>query len=198
MASDATPKLTQAISDRDHIQGPIDAPVIFVEYGDYQCQFCGQAHSVIRELQERLEDRFCYVFRHFPISTQHPDAQHAAEAAEAAAAQGKFWEMHDYLYTHQGELDDQHLFKYAADLELDTERFERELKEHVYADRVSEDFRSGVRSGVNGTPTFYINGERYDGPWDIESLLTEIEKPLGVQVRNLFQRFTRLQASGGI
>lgn len=138
------------------------------------------------------------VFRHFPLVSIHDKAVPAAEAAEAAGAQGKFWEMHHYLFTHQGELDDQHLFQYAAELGLDTERFERELKEHVYADRVREDFRSGVRSGVNGTPTFYINGERYDGPWDVESLLTEIEKPLGVQVRNLFQRFTRLQASGGI
>jgi NhaA family Na+:H+ antiporter len=176
----------------------LDAPVTFVEYGDYQCQHCRRAHSIVQDLQERLGDRFCYVFRHFPISTAHPNAQHAAEAAEAAAAQGRFWEMHDYLYDHQDSLDDEHLIQYAAELGLDSERFERELNEHVYADRVREDFLSGVRSGVNGTPTFYINGERYDGPWDVESLLAEMQKPLGIQVRNLFQRFTRLQASGGI
>jgi NhaA family Na+:H+ antiporter len=169
-----------------------------VEYGDYQCPHCRQAHSIVRDLQGRLGNRFCYVFRHFPIGTAHPDAQRAAEAAEAAAAQGKFWEMHDHLYKHQDALDDEHLVQYAAELGLDTKRFERELREHVYADRVREDFVSGVRSGVNGTPSFYINGERYDGPWDVESLLAEIQKPLGVQVRNLFQRFTRLQASGGI
>jgi NhaA family Na+:H+ antiporter len=198
MSSVASPKLTPRVSDRDHTQGPMGAPVTFVEYGDYQCPHCRQAQSIVRELQERLGDRFCYVFRHFPISTAHPNAQHAAEAAEAAAAQGKFWQMHDYLYEHQGALDDEHLVQYAAELGLDTQRFERELKEHVYEDQVREDFLSGVRSGVNGTPTFYINGERFDGPWDVESLLAEIEKPLGVQVRNLFQSFTRLQASGGI
>lgn len=198
MSSTTTPELTPPLSERDHRQGPIDAPVTFVEYGDYQCPHCRQAHSIVRDLQERLGNRFCYVFRHFPINTVHPDAQLAAEAAEAAAAQGKFWEVHDYLYQHQDALDDEHLIQYAAELGLDAERFERELREHVYADRVREDFVSGVRSGVNGTPSFYINGERYDGPWDVESLLAEIQKPLGVQVRNLFQRFTRLQASGGI
>ncbi len=198
MSSTTTPELTPPLSERDHTQGPIDAPVTFVEYGDYQCPHCRQAHSIVRDLQERLGNRFCYVFRHFPISTVHPDAQLAAEAAEAAAAQGKFWEMHDHLYQHQDVLDEEHLIQYAAELGLDTQRFERELTDHVYADRVREDFVSGVRSGVNGTPSFYINGERYDGPWDVESLLAEIQKPLGVQVRNLFQRFTRLQASGGI
>jgi NhaA family Na+:H+ antiporter len=198
MSSTKTAQLTPPLGERDHRQGPIDAPVTFVEYGDYQCPHCRQAHSIARDIQTRLGNRLCYVFRHFPISTAHPDAQRAAEAAEAAAAQGKFWEMHDYLYEHQDALDDEHLVKYAAELGLDTNRFERELKEHVYADRVREDFVSGVRSGVNGTPSFYINGERYDGPWDVESLLAEIQKPLGVQVRNLFQRFTRLQASGGI
>jgi len=198
MSSAATSKLTPPVGDRDHVQGPIDAPVTFVEYGDYQCPHCLQAHLIVRELQERLGDRFCYVFRHFPLSASHPNAQHAAEAAEAAAAQGKFWEMHDHLFRHQGALDDSHLVQYAAQLGLDMERFERELREGVYADRVREDIQSGVPSGVNGTPTFYINGSRYDGPWDVESLLAEIEKPLGVQVRNLFQRFTRLQASGGI
>jgi NhaA family Na+:H+ antiporter len=191
-------KLTPPLNERDHRRGPIDAPVAFVEYGDYQCPHCRQAHSVVWDLQERLGDRFCYVFRHFPISTAHPNAQQAGEAAEAAAAQGKFWEMHDYLYDHQDALGEEQLVQYAAELGLDTERFQRDLTEHVYEDRVREDFLNGVRSGVNGTPTFYINGERYDGPWDVESLLAEIEKPLGVQVRNLFQRFTRLQASGGI
>jgi len=198
MSSATSPKLTPRLSERDHKQGPVDAPVTFVEYGDYQCPHCRQAHSIVRDLQERLGNRFCYVFRHFPISTVHTDAQLAAEAAEAAAAQGKFWEMHDYLYQHQDALDDEHLIQYAAELGLDTKRFERELRDHVYAERVREDFVSGVRSGVNGTPSFYINSERYDGPWDVESLLAEIQKPVGVQVRNLFQRFTRLQASGGI
>jgi len=198
MSSVVAARLTPPVGERDHRHGPLDAPVTFVEYGDYQCPHCRQAHSVARDLQEHLGERICYVYRHFPISSAHPDAQRAAEAAEASAAQGKFWEMHDTLYQHQDALDDEHLLRYAAELGLDTQRFERELAEGVYADRVREDSLSGVRSGMSGTPTFFINGERYDGPWDFESLLAEMEKPLGIQVRNLFQRFTRLQAAGGI
>lgn len=191
-------KLTPAIGKDDHVQGRRDAGVTFVEYGDYECPHCLQAHGIVRELQERLGDQFSYIFRHFPIRTSHIHAQHAAEAAEAAAAQGKFWEMHDKLFANQDALDDASLVNLAREIGLDVERFQRELEEHVYAERVSESFRSGVRSGVNGTPTFYINGERYDGPWDVESLEEEIERPLGVQVRSLFQRFARLQAAGGI
>jgi NhaA family Na+:H+ antiporter len=198
MSPDSVPQLKPPVSERDHIQGPADAAVIFLEYGDYECPHCLQAHSIIGELQERLGDQFCYVFRHFPIRTSHPHAQHAAEAAEAAGAQGKFWEMHNKLFESQDDLSDEKLFEFAAEIGIDVERFKRELQEKVHAAKVQEDFRSGVRSGVNGTPTFYINGERYDGPWDVESLIEEIEKPLGVQVRNLFQRFTRVQASGGI
>jgi NhaA family Na+:H+ antiporter len=191
-------RLTSPIGESDHIQGQRDAPVAFVEYGDYECPHCRQAHGIVRELQEQLGDRFSYSFRHFPIRTSHVHAQHAAEAAEAAAAQGKFWEMHDKLFANQDALDDESLVHLAGEIGLDVERFRRELESHMYADRVSDNFRSGVRSGVNGTPTFYINGERYDGPWDVESLEEEIERPLGVQVRSLFQRFARLQASGGI
>ncbi|MEJ2011078.1 MAG: Na+/H+ antiporter NhaA [Anaerolineales bacterium] len=193
-----TAQLAPAVDDQDHRRGPADAPVVFVEYGDYECPHCRQAHGIVSELHERLGDRFSYVFRHFPIRSSHIHAQHAAEAAEAAAAQGKFWEMHDKLFANQDALDDESLIRYAAEIGLDVERFKRELAERVYAERVNEDFRSGVRSGANGTPTFYINGERYDGPWDVESLKEEIERPLGVQVRSLFQRFARLQASGGI
>ena len=117
----------------------------------------------------------CFVFRHFPLTQIHPHAEHAAEAAEAAGAQGKFWQMHDTLFEHQHALDDAHLVRYAAELKLDVDRFERELAEHVYANRVREDFLSGVRSGVNGTPTFFINGLRYDGSYDLEMLLAAIE-----------------------
>lgn len=198
MTSHAPPKLTLPIGGRDHVQGVEGARVTLVEYGDYQCPHCRQVHPIVRDLQSRFKDRLRYVFRHFPITTVHSEAQRAAEAAEAAAAQGKFWEMHSYLFEHQEALDDDHLVQYAAELGLDTERFERELREEVYADRVREDFVSGVRSGVNGTPTFFINGVRYDGPWDLESLIAEIEKPLGVRVRLMFQQFTRLQASGGL
>ena len=190
--------LTQSVGEHDHVLGRRDAPVTFVEYGDYECPHCLQAHGIVRELQERLGDSFSYVYRHFPIRTSHVHAQHAAEAAEAAAAQGKFWEMHDKLFANQDALDDESLVRLAGEIGLDVERFKRELDSRMYAERVSENFRSGVRSGVNGTPTFYINGGRYDGPWDVKSLEEEIERPLGVQVRSLFQRFARLQASGGI
>jgi protein-disulfide isomerase len=190
MQSDA--KLTLPVGDRDHILGPEDAPVTLVEYGDLECPYCRQVNPVIRELRRRMGGRLRYVFRQFPISSSHPHAKMAAEAAEAAGAQGKFWEMHEYLLEHQGALDEAHLLEYAEELELDVGRFENDLKEHTYADKVREDFKSGVRSGVNGTPTFFINGTRYDGPWDLESLIEAIEKPLGVQVRIFAQEFARI------
>lgn len=196
MQSDA--KLTLPVGDRDHILGQEDAPVTLVEYGDLECPYCRQVNPVIRELRRRMGGRLRYVFRQFPISSSHPHAQMAAEAAEAAGAQGKYWEMHDYLLEHQLALEEVNLLEYAAELELDVERFERDLKEHTYADKVREDFKSGVRSGVNGTPTFFINGSRYDGPWDVESLIEAIEKPLGVQVRIFAQEFARIEASGGV
>jgi NhaA family Na+:H+ antiporter len=198
MASHASTKLTPPAGDRDHIQGPEDAPVTLVEYGDYECPHCRQVKPIIEQLQSRFGDRLRYVFRHLPITSQHPNAQLAAEAAEAAAAQGKFWEMHGVLFEHQGALGQEELTHYAAAIGLDVQRFERELAEHEHAERVREDFLSGVRSGANGTPTFFLNDMRYDGPWDLDSLIAEIEKPLGVQVRLLFRQFTRLQASSGI
>jgi protein-disulfide isomerase len=130
----------------------------------------------VKQVQQRMGDRLRFVFRNFPLTNAHPHAQHAAETAEAAAAQDKFWQMHDYLYEHQRELDDSHLLRYAAVLDLDTGRFEQEMKEHAYAARVSEDFRSGIRSGVNGTPTFFINGRRHDGSYDAETLIAAIER----------------------
>jgi NhaA family Na+:H+ antiporter len=198
MAEIDQPKLKVPVDQRDHLQGPDDAPVTLLEYGDYECPYCRQVVPVIEELGERFGDRLRYVFRHFPLTTSHPNAQLAAEAAEAAAAQGRFWEMHDLLYQHPGRLERAHLVGYASELGMDVERFERELDERTYSGRVREDFLGGVQSGVNGTPTFYLNGVRYDGPWDLESLAAEIEKPLGVRVRLMFQQFTRLQASGGI
>jgi NhaA family Na+:H+ antiporter len=198
MSAESLRQLTPPVSETDHVRGNLDATILFVEYGDYECPHCLQAHSIMKELEERLQDRITYVFRHFPIRSSHPTAQKAAEAAEAAAAQGKFWEMHDLLFENQGDLSLARLEECAVTLGLDVERFSRELEEGIYADKVEQDFRSGARSGVNGTPTFYINQERYDGPWDVESLTTEMQKPVGVQVRNLFQRFTRIQASGGI
>src|SRR5947207_13326324 len=139
---------------RDHRRRPETAPVTLVEYGDYECPYCGAAYPIVKEVKRRLGDRLRFVFRNFPLGNMHPHAEHAAEAAEAAAAQGKFWEMHDELYEHQRALDDEHLEGYAGAVGLDVERFDRETEGQAYGGRVREDFVSGVRSGVNGTATF--------------------------------------------
>lgn len=166
-----TVELTLPVGQRDHIEGLDTAPVTLVEYGDYECPYCGDAYPIIKEVQKNLGNKLRFIFRNFPITQIHPHAQHAAEAAEAAAAQNKFWEMHDYLYEHQQALDDNHLEKYASKLGLDITKFNHDMASHAYAQRVREDFLSGVRSGVNGTPTFYINGIRYNGSGDLETLL---------------------------
>jgi len=161
-------------ADRDHIQGRADAPVTLVEYGDYECPFCGAAYPVIKDIQAQMGDGLRFVFRNFPITTSHPHAEKAAEAAEAASVQGHFWEMHDHLYEHQQQLTGAHLHAHAQALGLDLRRFDQDLADNVYAPRVREDFMSGVRSGVNGTPTFFINGVRYDGSPDLDSLLAAV------------------------
>jgi protein-disulfide isomerase len=168
-------RLTLRVSHRDHRRGPETAQVTVVEYGDYECPFCGQAYPIVKEIQRRLGDRLRFVFRNFPLSQMHPHAEHAAEAAEAAAAQEKFWEMHDSLFEHQQALADAHLVQYAVALHLDEETFKREMIEHVHTNRVHEDFLSGVRSGVNGTPTFFINGVRHDDSYELQTLLAAIE-----------------------
>jgi len=162
--------------DRDHIQGPAGAPATLVEYGDYECPYCGAAYPIIKEVQARMGDRLRFVFRNFPITTSHPHSGQAAEAAEAASDQRRFWEMHDVLYENQEHLLDPDLHRYAEQLGLDVERFDKELAEHVHAERVHEDFLSGVRSGVNGTPTFYVNGARHDDSYDLETLLGALER----------------------
>jgi protein-disulfide isomerase len=160
-----TGQLTPPVSERDHIAGPDDAPVTLVEYGDYECPYCGMAYPIVKAAQQRLGDQLRFVFRHFPLREIHPHAEHAAEAAESAGAQGKYWPMHDKIFEHQDALEDDDLIAYTASLGLDTNRVAEDLANKTYAKRVREDFRSGVRSGVNGTPTFFINGERYNGPW---------------------------------
>ncbi len=198
MKAEPVPRLTVPVSNQDHSLGPLDAPVVLVEYGDYECTFCGRAHDIVNALRERLSNEVLYVYRHLPIRTIHSHAQRAAEAAEAAGAQGKFWEMHSKLFKHQRALEEQDLVRYAQEIGLDMERFQSDMDQHVYADRVREDFRSGIRSGVNGTPTFFVNGERYDRPWDLESLVDTIEKPLGRRVSLLVQEFTHIAASRAI
>ena len=169
-------KLTLPVSeDRDHIQGAAEAPATLLEYGDYECPFCGAAYPIVKEVQSRLGDRLRFVFRNFPITTSHPHAELAAEASEAADAQRKFWEMHDLLYESQQHLEAADLHRYAEQLGLDVGRFDNELARHVHAERVREDFMSGVRSGVNGTPTFYLNGVRHDGDYELETLLAALD-----------------------
>lgn len=167
-------QLNLPVNERDHIQGLENASVTLVEYGDYECPHCGQAYLLVKQIQKQLGDRLRFVYRHFPLTTIHAYAQYAAETAEAAAAQGRFWEIHDYQFEHQQELAKNSVLQYATQLGLDTERFEREIAEHVYAPKVREDFQSGVKSCVNGTPTFFINSVRHDGAWNLEMLLAAI------------------------
>jgi protein-disulfide isomerase len=162
------------VGARDHIQGLATARVTLVEYGDYECPYCGAAYPIVKDVQRRLGAQVRFVFRNFPLTTVHPHARHAAEAAEAAGAQGRFWEMHDTLFEHQSALTDAALVGYAKALDLDMTRFADELQQHRHAARVREDVAGGIRSGVNGTPTFYINGVRHDAPYDLEILLAAV------------------------
>jgi Na+/H+ antiporter NhaA len=155
---------------RDHIRGAPGAPVTLVEYGDFECPYCGRAEPAIRELLAQWGDDLRYVFRHLPLSDVHPWAQPAAEAAEAASAQGAFWEMHDLLLAHQGELTPSSLRRYARQLGLDVERFSEDLRRRAYAARVGEDVVSADASGVSGTPSFFINGRRHNGVYDVATL----------------------------
>lgn len=167
--------LTVPVSDgRDHVRGAPTATVTLVEYGDFECPHCRAAHLVLDHLFTRLGDRFRLVFRNYPLTQIHPHAERAAEAAEAAAAQRRFWEMHDLLFDRQDALEDDDLVGYANELGLDVERFTLELVQATHRPRVREDFLSGVRSGVNGTPTFFINGRRHDGSWEEDSLAAAI------------------------
>lgn len=156
--------------DEDHVRGPEDAPVTVVEYADFECPYCGRAEPTIRELLSSLGDEVRYVFRHLPLNDVHPHAQMAAEATEAAHAQGRFWEMHDLLFDHQGDLRARDLVRYAEQLELDVERFNNEIRSHEHAGRVARDVESAELSGVSGTPTFFINGQRHHGAYDIRTL----------------------------
>lgn len=164
-------RLQPPINDRDHILGPRNASVTLTEYGDYECPYCALANVSVHQVLEALGDDLLFAFRNFPLREIHPHAWRAAQAAEAAGEQGRFWEMHDLLYANQDRLEDADLLRYAANLVLDTERFARELNDGKHAARVREDYLSGVRSGVNGTPAFFIDGVRYEGPWDAPNLL---------------------------
>jgi protein-disulfide isomerase len=176
-------KLTLPLGGRDHTLGSANAPVTLLEYGDYECPHCGAAYPIIEALRKELGDVLHFAYRHFPLAEMHRHAQVAAEAAEAAGAQGKFWDMHNALFTHQNALDNAHLVRNAGSIGLDTEVFRHQLETHAHAERVREDFMSGVRSGVNGTPTFFINGVRYDGSHDFETMFEVLTEAANAVLR---------------
>jgi 2-hydroxychromene-2-carboxylate isomerase len=155
---------------RDHVRGNPEAPVTLVEYGDYECPYCGRAAPVVKELLERFDGRLRFVFRHLPLVDVHPNAALAAQAAEAAGAQGRFWDMHDRLFDHQDELDPHDLSRHATELGLDVAAFEDDLRSHRFAARVAQDVNSADEAGVAGTPSFFINEVRYRGAYDVESI----------------------------
>lgn len=178
MASDTVATLVPPVNSFDHHQGSETARLTLVEYGDFECPHCGRAHPLVKRLQQQLGSDLRVIFRHFPLTKIHAHAELAAEAAEAAAAAGRFWEMHDVLFKNQRALAGEDLARYADSMGLDSRRFSRELADHLYESKVREDFRSGVRSGVNGTPTFFINGMRYEGDWEFGGLLTALREAL--------------------
>ena len=167
--------LTPPVSDTDHRSRPEDAPVTLVEYGDFECPSCGAAYPIVEQVRKKMGKRLRFVFRHFPLTQMHPHAMAAAAAAEAAGAQAKFWQMHAMLFEHQDALDGDDLLGYARALRLDEKRFTRDLASEAYVRRIRQDVRSGIRSGVNGTPTFFMNGVRYDGSWEAPDLLRAVE-----------------------
>ena len=168
-----TDDLAVPVGPQDHVQGQLTAPVMLVEYGDYQCPYCAQAAAVVQELQNELGDRLCYVFRHFPLAQLHSHAMKAAEAAEAAAVQDEFWQMHYTLFSYQSALGDADLLRYARELGLDMEQFEHDLKDEGHSP-VQEDINTGIESGVEGTPAFFINGIRHQGSWELDELRSAI------------------------
>lgn len=171
-------ELTVPITTDDHSQGEVDAKCTLVEYGDYQCSYCGQAAPVIRRLQDYFGTDMRFVFRNFPLRELHPNAVHAAEAAEFAAANGKFWEMHDLLYQNQSSLEDDALLAFAVRLDLTGDKLGEVLRLEAYLPRIKSDFSGGVRSGVNGTPTFFLNGWRHDGEFDYETLADAVQQQI--------------------
>lgn len=168
--------LRNPVSQNDHIQGNPDATVELVEYGDYQCPHCGRAHPIVKKLQEELGPKLRFVFRNFPLAKIHPQAKDAAIAAEAAGVQGKFWEMHDVLFENQKRLTSQALLEYATSLGLNVDQFQKDLKKAEFDEKVEAEFYSGMRSGVNATPTFFINGEKYEHEIDEDLMMIYISE----------------------
>jgi protein-disulfide isomerase len=172
--------LKPPVNSRDHIQGKNTAPLELVEYGDYQCPHCGRAYPIIKNLQRSLGPDLKFVFRNFPLSEIHPDAFNAAVSAEAAGLQQKFWAMHDIIFENQQELDFESLFLYAKTIGLDLERFKNDIQKNTLISKVEHDFESGIRSGVNGTPSFFINGKKYNGDWEEHAFSQYLKSQLPV------------------
>jgi protein-disulfide isomerase len=173
--------LAEPVSDGDHVNGPVDAKLTFLEYGDFECPDTRRAYGICKELRRHFNSRLRFVWRHFPMTWVHPHAQQAAEVAEAAAAQGHFWPMHDCLLERQFALDDKYLIEYASELGLDAPRAARELASHVHGPRVRRDALGATRSGVRHTPTFFVNGRRHHGKWDLEILTAVLEQTLRME-----------------
>jgi len=177
MATPEVVKPKNSVTELDHVSGPATAPVTLLEYGNFECIHCGRVYPVIKELQKLLADNLRFVFRHFPTVQTHPHSLRAAEAAEAAAAQQKFWQMHDQLFSHQTALEDHDLSAYARHIGLDVERFAHDLMEHTFLKEVEAQYqRSLFDEHVTGTPTIHLNEIRYTGPTDLESLLHAIRQ----------------------
>jgi Na+:H+ antiporter, NhaA family len=170
-----TVSLDPQLSAQDHVDGPADAPLELVMYGDFQCPFCNAAQPILRRVRDRLDGRLRFAFRHFPLTEIHPDAQRAAEASEAAAAQGAFWPMHDALYAARGVLGLNAVLAAAGSVGLDVARVRAELAGGVHTARVEEDVRSARAAGVAGTPTFFVNGARHTGGYDAQTLIAALE-----------------------
>jgi protein-disulfide isomerase len=170
-------KLTLPVDEsRDHIQGSATAAVTLLEYGDYECPYCAQAYMIVKEIQERQGNKLRFVFRSFPLTKIRPHAYQAALAVEAAAAQGRYWEMYDFLFKHGQVLTDDNLRQSAAKLGLNVSKFDREFLDRTYSRHVDEDIQSGKESGVTKTPTFFINGDRYNDSWDLDTLLSALDE----------------------
>jgi len=168
-------RLAVPVSERDHSQGPATAAAILVQYGDYECPYTRQSTTVVQAIQQQLGDQLRFVFRNFPLIDIHPHALHAALAAEAAASQGKFWEMHDYIFHHQHTLEDADLARFAETLGLDVQQYARDMAHQRSLPRIEEDLEGGELSGVQGTPTFFINGVMYRGSWEHDALLAALQ-----------------------
>ena len=171
--------LTTPVTDRDHARGPATAPLTLVEYGDYECSYCGKAYPIVQAVQRTLGPKLRFVFRNYPLTRLHPHALHAAEVAEAVAVHGKFWAIHDTLFEHQRALTDRHLLDHARRLGLDPRMIADEATSDAVIARIKADIAGADASGITGTPAFFINGEAHDGPWDEASLLAALERALG-------------------